>query len=61
MLTNNANEQNISFGNLLNQMEAGEYDILFCNRKVNAGLMHLFQLILPKLMSTNNYCILLLQ
>ena len=48
MLTNNANKQNISFGNLLNQMEAGECDKLFCNRKVNAGLMHLFQLILPK-------------
>ena len=41
MLTNNANKQNISFENLLNQMEAGEYDILFCIRKVNAGLMHI--------------------
>ena len=48
MLTNNANKQNISFPNLLNQMEAGEYNMLFCNCKVNEGLMHLFQLILPK-------------
>ena len=29
-LTNNAYEQNISFRNLLNQMETGEYDTLFC-------------------------------
>ena len=48
MLTNNANKQNISFLNLLNQLEAGEYDILFCNCKVNAGSMHLFKLILQK-------------
>ena len=43
MLTNNANKQNISFWNLLNQMESGEYDILLCNLKVKADLMHLFQ------------------
>ena len=46
MLTNNANKQHLS---LLNQVEIGEKDILFCNRKANAGLMHLIQLTLPKL------------
>ena len=34
MLTNNANKQTISFRYLLNQMKTGEYDMLFCNRKV---------------------------
>ena len=48
MLTDNANKQNISFHNLLNQMETGEYGIMFCNRKFNASLMHSFQLISPK-------------
>ena len=28
--------------------KTGYYDILFCNRKVNAGPMHLIQLILQK-------------
>ena len=46
MLTNNANKQHLS---LLNQIEIGEKDILFCNCKINAGLMHLIQLTLPKL------------
>ena len=42
MLTNNAYKKNISVQNLLNKMETGEHDILFCNRKVNAGVIHLF-------------------
>ena len=48
MLTNNANKQNISFWNLLNQMESREHGILFCNPKVNTGSMRFIQPILQK-------------